>query len=86
MNDAHVGQTFVEALDRISMVLGALFVSHLSDIGQDLKAERLSRCGFTNVQVASILGTTANAVNVGLHRARGRTGLVRRRKRAARRG
>jgi len=54
------------------MVLGALFSSHLGDLGQDLKIERLSRCGFTNVQIASILGTTANAVNVGLHRARRR--------------
>lgn len=60
----------VDGLERIGMVLGALFASHLGDIGQELKAERLSRCGFTNSQIADILGTTTNAVNVGLHRVR----------------
>lgn len=75
MSSADVGPALIQTLDRISMVLGALFSAHLGDIGQDLKAERLSRCGFTNVQIASILGTTANAVNVSLHRVRrgGRT-------------
>ncbi len=70
MNEAEARKALVETLDRIAMVLGALFASHLGDVGQDLKIERLSRCGFTNVQIASILGTTSNAVNVGLHRAR----------------
>ena len=80
MSSADVGPRLVETLDRISMVLGALFSSHLGDIGQDLKAERLSRCGFTNVQIASILATTANAVNVSLHRVR-RGGRTRSRRR-----
>ena len=70
MNETEVGTALVNTLDRIAMVLGALFASQLGDIGQDPKIERLSRCGFTNVQIAKILGTTANAVNVGLHRAR----------------
>ena len=60
----------VDGLERIGMVLGALFASQLGDIGQELKAERLSRCGFTNSQIADILGTTANAINVALHRVR----------------
>ena len=81
MKDTDIGPALVETLDRIAMVLGALFSSHLGDLGQDLKIERLSRCGFTNVQIASILGTTANAVNVGLHRAR-RRAKPRRRRRA----
>ena len=70
MTDAEIGKSVAANLDRIAMVLGALFASQLGDVGQDIKIERLSRCGFANVQIASILGTTGNAVNVGLHRAR----------------
>ncbi len=83
MSGTDVGPALVETLDRISMVLGAVFSSNLGDIGQDLKAERLSRCGFTSAQIASILGTTVNAVNVGLHRARRRGGTGARRKKKA---
>jgi DNA-binding NarL/FixJ family response regulator len=70
VTDAETAKVVAESLERIAMVLGALFASQLGDVGQELKIERLSRCGFTNVQIASILGTTPNAVNVGLHRAR----------------
>lgn len=83
MTNTDVGPALIETLDRISMVLGALFSSDLGDIGQDLKAERLSRCGFTSAQIASILGTTVNAVNVGLHRARRRSATATRRKKKA---
>lgn len=69
MTDEQIERTIVH-LERISMVLGALFASHLGEIGKELKAERLSQCGFTNSQVAGILGTTTNAVKVGLHRVR----------------
>lgn len=81
MSDGQGDRALVDATERIAMVLGALFASNLGDIGQDVKAERLSRCGFTNMQIASILGTTANAVNVGLHRARRRSRAARRRQR-----
>lgn len=80
MNTADVERILVQTLDRVSMMLGALFASSLGDISPDMKAERLSRCGFSNVQVAKILGMTANAVNVGLHRARHGTGSAPRRK------
>lgn len=58
------------AMERISMVLGALYASQMGDLEQGLKAERLSRCGYSNKEVADLLGMTTNAVNVALHRAR----------------
>ena len=61
---------FCKALDRIGLVLGAMYASHLGDVDQVIKSERLSRCGFTNSEIAALLGTTTNAVGVALHRAR----------------
>lgn len=58
------------AMERISMVLGALYASQMGDLEQGLKAERLSRCGYANKEIADLLGMTTNAVNVALHRAR----------------
>lgn len=64
------GKRLAVAMERISMVLGALYASQMGDLEQGLKAERLSRCGFSNTEIADLLGMTANAVNVALHRAR----------------
>lgn len=61
---------FAVALERIGKVLGALYASHLGDLEQPIKAERLSRCGFSNTEIADMLGTTANSINVALHRVR----------------
>lgn len=58
------------AMERISMVLGALYASQMGDLEQGLKAERLSRCGYAHKEIADLLGMTTNAVNVALHRAR----------------
>lgn len=60
----------VEAMERIGRVLGALYASHLGDLDQGIKAERLSRCGFSNTEVADLLGTSSNTVNVALHKIR----------------
>lgn len=57
-------QRGVGALERIASVLAALYADSLGDINQGHKAERLSRLGFSNIQIADALGTTANAVNV----------------------
>jgi hypothetical protein len=71
--------TLSTAMERISMVLGALYASQMGDLEQGLKAERLSRCGYANTEIADLLGMTTNAVNVALHRARqGTTGKKRR--------
>jgi hypothetical protein len=69
MNNVDV-KRIAEALEKIGKVLGALFASHLGDLDQGLKAQRLSRCGFSNIEIAALLGTTANVVNVSLHKIR----------------
>ncbi len=58
------------AMERISMVLGALYASQMGDLDQSLKAEQLSRCGFLNTEIADLLGTSPNTVNVALHKVR----------------
>lgn len=60
------------ALERIGLILAALYTSHLGDVDEQTRAERLSRCGFSNGEVADLMGKTQNAVNVLLHRARTR--------------
>lgn len=63
-------ERLTSAMERISMILGALYASQMGDLEQGHKAERLSRCGYSNKEVADLLGMTTNAVNVALHRAR----------------
>lgn len=69
MNDTEVKRG-IDALERIGRVLGALYASHLGDMEQGLKAQRLNRCGFSNTEIADLLGTTPNTVNVALHKVR----------------
>jgi IS30 family transposase len=58
------------AIERVGKILGALYASHLGDLEQGVKAERLSRCGFSNAEIADLLGTSPNTINVALHHAR----------------
>jgi DNA-binding NarL/FixJ family response regulator len=69
MNNEEV-ERVVETLEKIGKVLGALYASHLGDMEQGVKVERLSRCGFSNIEIAALLGTTPNTVNVALHKVR----------------
>ncbi len=78
MNDDSDNRLIV-AMERISMVLGALYATHMGDLDQKLKADRLSRCGFSNTEIADLLATTPNTINVALH-------AVRRKKRRTKRG
>src|SRR5438874_2238863 len=55
MNDER-GNRLTVAMERISMVLGALYAGHMGDLDQKLKAVRLSRCGFSNTEIADLLG------------------------------
>lgn len=69
MNDVEFKKG-IEALEKIGRVLGSLYASQLGEMDQGIKAEHLSRCGFSNVEIANLLGMKANAVNVALHRVR----------------
>jgi hypothetical protein len=69
MNDVEF-QKGIEAFEKIGRVLGLLYASQLGEMDQGIKAEHLSRCGFSNIEIADLLGMKANAVNVALHRVR----------------
>lgn len=68
------------SLERIGRILAGIL---LKDVGDDQtqKIALLKGCGFANVEIAKMLGTSANNVNVRVHSLRKR----RRRKRARRR-
>ncbi|MDH4303961.1 MAG: hypothetical protein OEV53_07855 [Nitrospira sp.] len=67
-NDA--SERLASAIERISKVLGALYASQMGDLDQGIKAERLSRCGYLNTEIADLLGTSSNTINVALHKTR----------------
>jgi FixJ family two-component response regulator len=54
----------VKALERIGLVLAALYADRLEAMTQGRKAERLSRLGLSNAQIADALGTSENSINV----------------------
>ena len=60
----------VKALERIGLVLGGLYADKLGDLDLGAKAKKLNCCGFTNTEIAKLLGTTPNNINVALHRHR----------------
>ena len=62
-----MSRTNVPNLDRITRLLALLVVKGES---QGEKVRLLSGAGFANTEIAEMLGLTANAVNVALHRAR----------------
>jgi len=60
----------VNAIDRLARVLAVLYVHYLGDAELGMKAEHLNRCGFSNTEIAQILGSTPNSIGVALHHAR----------------
>ena len=66
MNEQQL-ERLVKALERIGAVLGVQYAQSLgnADLGQ--KAHNLTKCGFSNKEIADILGTNANNINVALH-------------------
>lgn len=58
------------AVEKIGRVLAVMYASQLGEIEQGIKAQKLSHCGFSNPEIADLLGMTVNAVNIALHRAR----------------
>jgi hypothetical protein len=62
---------FTRALERIGMILGAIYAASLGEGDQKEKARRLRYCGFSNTEIAKLIGSTPGAVAVALHRTRG---------------
>lgn len=56
-----------QQLDKLTRLLALLLVKGESQ-GEKMKV--LAAAGFTNTEIAQLLGLTANAVNVALHRSR----------------
>lgn len=70
----------VQAIERLSMVIGALAMNQFGDANLPAKAKRLRRMGFSNVEIAKILASTPNSVGVALHSGRKKIKLRRGRK------
>ena len=68
----------VRAMERLGLVIGAVAAHQFGDADLPAKAKRLRRMGFSNVEIANMLSSTANSVAVALHR--GRAGAGRSRK------
>jgi DNA-binding NarL/FixJ family response regulator len=71
-------QQIKRSLDRVAKILAGLLLRDIEDGEQKQKIMRLRQCGFNNVEIADMLGTTQNTVAVALHSLR----KYRRRKRA----
>jgi len=54
-------------LDRIAKILAALLLKDIEEGDQKQKIKRLKQCGFENTEIANMLSTTANTVNVAVH-------------------
>lgn len=82
--NAHAGATntldrAVRAIERLGLVVGALVANQFGDDDLPRKAKRLRHMGFSNVEIAQMLSSTANSV--ALHRGKKKRG---RRKAASR--
>jgi DNA-binding NarL/FixJ family response regulator len=55
------------AMDRIVRLLAGVLLKDIEGGEQKLKVARLKSCGFGNTEIADMLGTTANTINVAVH-------------------
>lgn len=55
------------SLDRIARILSGLLLKDIEDGEQKQKIKRLKQCGFENTEIAKMLDTTPNSVNVAVH-------------------
>lgn len=69
-----------KSLERIGKILAGILLKDVQD-DQTQQIARLKQCGFANVEIAEMLGTSPNNVNVRVHSLR----KLRRSKRAQRR-
>jgi len=63
MPDAEI----VAALNRISKILAGILLQDIEEAEQSKKIKRLKSCGFSNTEIAGMLNTTVNTVNVAVH-------------------
>lgn len=57
-------------MERVERLLALLLVQNMKTANTGAKARELSIAGFTNVEIADILGTTAAAIGQSLYAAR----------------
>lgn len=57
----------VKALEQIARILTGIALRDLGEGDQIKKIARLKSCGLQNAEIARMLGTTANTVNVAVH-------------------
>ncbi len=57
----------VKALEQIAKILTAIALRDLREADQIQKISRLKECGLQNAEIAKMLGTTRNTVNVAVH-------------------
>lgn len=60
----------MERIDRVERLLALLLVQNMKTANTAAKARELSIAGFTNVEIADILGTTAAVIGQSLYTAR----------------
>jgi DNA-binding NarL/FixJ family response regulator len=65
--ETNSSQEIVTSLDRISKILAGLLLRDLEEAEQSKKIKRLKSCGFSNTEIAAMLHTTSNTVNVAVH-------------------
>ncbi|MGA9507746.1 MAG: hypothetical protein WBV55_03770 [Candidatus Sulfotelmatobacter sp.] len=59
-----------ESNDRVERLLALLLVQNMKSANMAAKARELSIAGFTNVEIANLLGTTAAVISQSLYAAR----------------
>ena len=60
-------ENVARSLDQIVKILAAHLLKDIEEGDQKQKIKRLKQCGFENTEIANMLGTTANTVNVAVH-------------------
>jgi transcriptional regulator len=55
------------AVERLAKLMAGILLKDIQDGNQNIKIARLKSCGFKNTEIADMLGTTANVVNVAVH-------------------
>lgn len=59
-----------QRIDRIERLLGLLLLQYMKGASQREKAAQLSVAGFTNIEIADLLGTTAQVISQYLYLAK----------------